>query len=143
MALGGDGGEGLAQDSPRPSQESGRHSAKCSYKLPSWTGLSCLFLPFFLCRSRACDGGSGDSTALGCRTPAVCLSICWSVGLCDLCSLSLSPYPRESVESKFFLYKLLARTPGLGTSKGQREPCELRDLVTCGMTLFYSDFLPD
>lgn len=72
-------------------------------------------------------------------------AVCWSVELCpcDLCSLSLSSYPRGSVAGKFLLHKLLARTPGLGTSKGQREPCELRDLVTCGMTLFYSDFLPD
>lgn len=30
-----------------------------------------------------------------------------------------------------------------GQRKGERVPCELRDLVTCGMTLFYSDFLPD
>lgn len=76
--------------------------------------------------------------------PSVCLSVCPDDrSLCDLCSLSLSPYPRGSAASKFLLHKLLARTPGLGTSKGQREPCELRDLVTCGMTLFYSDFLPD
>lgn len=31
----------------------------------------------------------------------------------------------------------------VGLGKGERVPCELRDLVTCGMTLFYSDFLPD
>lgn len=31
----------------------------------------------------------------------------------------------------------------VGLGKGERVPCELGDLVTCGMTLFYSDFLPD
>lgn len=35
------------------------------------------------------------------------------------------------------------RDDGAGHQKGERVPGELRDLVTCGMTLFYSDFLPD
>ena len=72
-----------------------------------------------------------------CPSPSVCLSS--SLILVSF----LCPPTHGSLPRKVPVIQTPGGVAGVRHHKGERVPGELRDLVTCGMTLFYSDFLPD